>query len=174
MGLNKERRGFSVLEIMIAGAIFMLIVIGMMDLLYFRSRSESEIESSVDLHKNARHSLTKIIRELQESREVLSPLNSTVPSAHIMFVNNSDDVVLYFYKPSAKKLCRSLIDEVTGTATGEIVLAENIEGCSFMALGNKNRLVELYIKFGILARGPSGIDKLKTYDISSNIFLRNL
>ncbi|HNY10573.1 MAG TPA: prepilin-type N-terminal cleavage/methylation domain-containing protein [Candidatus Wallbacteria bacterium] len=172
--MNKNRRGFSVLEIMIAGAILMLIIIGLVDLLYFRSRSEIEIESSVDLHKNARHSLTRIIRELQESREVLSPINSTAPSAHIMFVNNSDDVVLYFYKPTAKKLCRSLIDEITGTATAEIVLAENIEGCSFMALGKNNRLVELYVKFGILTRQPGGAEKLKTYDISSNIFLRNL
>ena len=174
MVLNKERRGFSVLEVMIAGAIFMLIVIGLVDLLYFRSRSEIEIESSVDLHKNARHSLTKIVRELQESREILSPLNSTSPSTHIMFVNNSDDVILYFYKPAAKKLCRALIDEITGVATSEVVLAENIEGCSFMALGKSSRLVELYIKFGILARRPGGSDKLKTYDISSNIFLRNL
>lgn len=171
---RNKKKGFSAVEITVASAIFALIVIGLWDLLYFRSKSEIEIESSIDLHKNARHSVAKMVKELQEGREVLSPINTTAAVAHIMFVNNSDDVVVYFYRPGQKKLFRALIDDSTGKTTAEAELVDGVEDCSFITLGKSNRLVELYLKLGIYTAAGGNSRRLKTYDISTHVYLRNL
>ena len=176
--LNKIKKkllksGFTLFEVLIALMIFLMIIDLLYNIMYFRAKSEVEIESSADLNKNSRHVLTRFTKELQEGKEVLSPPPGA-PQNHILFINDNDETVLYLYKPDTKTLHRALVDELTGATTAETTFAVNMENCSFAVSGNNARLVEVNMGFGLLVKRSLREDKtLKTANISTCIYLRN-
>lgn len=166
-------KGFTVVEIVVVSVIFVLVIVMIYNLLFFRAKSEAEMDSSLDLYKNARFALTKLVRELQEGREVLSPTGGAPAEKHVIFVNNCDDVIVYRYRSDQKKLYRAQVDEATGMATGETEFASGVEDCSFVVRGSFNKMVEVFLRFGTTAKGFSRTESTKTYDITTSVYMRN-
>jgi len=165
--------GFTVIEMVVVSIIFVLLVGMLYNLLFFRAKSEVEMDSSLDLHKNARFAITKLIKELQEGREVLSPIGGAPSEQHVIFVNNCDDIVVYKYNKTQKKLYRALVDEVTGTTSNEVEFAAGVEDCSFVVRGSFNKMIEVFLRFGVNVKGFNQIDSTKTYDITTCVYMRN-
>ncbi len=128
----RTRQGWSLLEMMVALAIFSIAGLAMMSLYVFSSRSLASLANYAVLDAYNRHAMDLLTREIREATKVTDyTTNASMASITILAGSTNAHTVTYLFTKASKQLVRN--DATDGTHT---VLLNN---CSLLNFDLRQR-----------------------------------
>lgn len=124
---NRTGYGFSLLEVLIATALFSLATLTIMAVYLYSSKSFAVLASYAELDQNNRTALDTMTKELRSAQTVVTNTTNS-----ITFVNGSGQSVEYQFEPNTRELLRMV------SGGGSQVLLQN---CSLLNFSFGQRAV---------------------------------
>lgn len=121
------RRGFTVPEVLVALALFGVLIGAAVWLFVYGGRATARLQPRLAAQQGARKAVVRLIRELQEGMEVLTPApGMTLPYAVIA---DKEGYLKYFYQAPGGRLFR-FVNDPAPTGSTELLLS-NVKRFTF-------------------------------------------
>ena len=164
---RRQQGGFSLTEVLVALAVVGLVIGVVVWLLGFGTSSTGRLSSQLGLHQASRKVLVRLLEELQEGIEVITP----PPGATLSFsvIRDKVSLIRWFYlrpqtgKPGSYELWRYVHDGSLPDAKRQELLLGNIRRLTFTSQSEGSLLINL-----VLA------DDGQQYGFLTTVRLRNL
>lgn len=167
---DARTRAFTLIEVIVAGAIFVIVLGG---IVYFHTqaaRSEVALGDKIDLFQKGRRVYFDLTEELKMGTSLLRPpMGTTAP--FVLFTNDRNELVAYFVEkvaaagelPAGKRLVRVNFNEKDAAARTRVLL-DRVEDLRFTRKGVHDVAIRLFLK-------ASDTDRLP---LATSVNLRNV
>lgn len=178
-----NKKGFSLIEIMISIAIFMMVIILVNSVFNLSKKINDKNSNLAELIQNARVSLDRLSRELRQSADLVTNISSSTPAHSILFQDGHDlDEITYIqYSLDGSDLIREHIKYYFSINPSTYVYYDSIDinGFGPIATTTKQIIGEYYNSMDII-----NVDGLLTIDLDltknnyhfnilSDVYIRN-
>src|SRR5215471_17496702 len=103
---RNSRRAFTLLEMMIAMAIFTIVGIAMMSLYLFSSRSLASLANYASLDIKNRQAMDQLTYEIRQARQI-TDYSTNASSSSITLLNGDGETIQYMFNAASHTLVRN-------------------------------------------------------------------
>ena len=146
---HNVRRGFTVVEVMVAGAILLLVLAGFAYVYFGQNRAAERAGQKTELADQARAAYFKMTEEIKFGIDLMHPVVGSAPTPYLLFTKDTYELISYYveeYEPpqrpgtKARRLMRLDFNSKDGRKPE--VMAPFVEKVQFTRKANREVDVE--------------------------------
>ncbi len=142
------RRGFTLTSTAVAAGLLGLVILLGFGILVFGQRRTGRANAEADLQQQGMTFIYRIIREVNEAREILAPLRAGRRYPFLALKTIDQELVLYSYQEAQSSIVRQVIEPGTWQATRKDVVCKDVDDAGW-GVSRQGQLVHLSM---VLAR----------------------